>query len=159
MIFLNDRALAKKFKASDVPSKQRLIYLLISTVGYLILDSSIWLDPSDYEPQSNWDIVTESTLWLMTLVGTIWCYVTNSKGDDREFIERYTCLGTVIIFQVILIALVFLGVFWLMLEYSDRAYEFFSDDGHFNACIYGFTVFLFTYIFWRLNQSIRIASH
>jgi hypothetical protein len=155
MNFVNDRELALRFKNDAVPSRERLIYFLLFLVPATAL-STTYVINFLYDPSANiWDYAIDTSYVLITVVGTILCYITNKNGDDREFIERYMSIGfptivkTTLIF--ILILLINIAIYYFMLGYDQ------SDESTYVALIY--TLAFFAAYFWRLNYCIKLASH
>jgi hypothetical protein len=92
-----------------------------------------------------------SVIGLPIIIGAIICYNTNKAGDDKEFIERYVCIGTPVLIRtkVLTFALFFFGT--LIKGYIFK--EIVNNLGIISNAIGSF------YFYWRLNSSIRIAAN
>ncbi|MBX7146821.1 MAG: hypothetical protein K1X44_05890 [Alphaproteobacteria bacterium] len=108
MNFFNDRELARRFKAETVPPKERFYYLIIYILFFEIINSSLF---------NNWISEVEEPSWwvdgfnlAIIFFGTILCYCANAKGDNKEFIERYICIGFPIAVQVFILEVVLIGI-------------------------------------------------
>ena len=151
MNFIKDRELALRFKNNAVPSKERFSYLLI----FIIL-ITIFMLPSVAthiysQPTNQWNIYTDIAEVLLTIAGTIICYQTNKKGDDREFIERYISIGFPVTIQT---ALISLGA-GMVVGFISHG-EISNQAGAENLLI---TIIMMLYYYWRLNSSIKIAAN
>ena len=105
MNFINDRELARRFKADAVPARERFYYFLILTMGMVTVTSSYVVDAL-HRPINQWDIAIDIAMIILAFGGSILLFKTNAKGDNKEFIERYVCLGFPIIIQTLLVMFV-----------------------------------------------------
>lgn len=147
MNFFNDRELALRFKNNAVSSKERFWYVMIGNILYIVslLESSL----VSFLFVKN--MYLASVIGLPIIIGAIICYNTNKAGDDKEFIERYVCIGTPVLIRtkVLTFALFFFGT--LIKGYIFK--EIVNNLGIISNAIGSF------YFYWRLNSSIRIAAN
>lgn len=87
---------------------------------------------------------------IICVLGIVICYKTNKAGDDKEFIERIICLGL----PVGIRAFVFYILFMLTVEISLLILHI-----HIPYEYKHYGIFYLIYTYWRLNTSIKIASH
>lgn len=150
MNLFNDRELARRFRAGAVPAKERLCYFLIFLMFLTLTSTSTFLD-FIHTPINPWDQVIDIFVLASTLLGMLWCYATNGRGDGSEFIERVTCLGFPIALQTLLLAIVVLVIIELSTE---------QDASHATTSQHLMLEMVTTlYFYVRLNGAIRIASH
>ncbi|WP_341759300.1 hypothetical protein [Candidatus Tisiphia endosymbiont of Ptychoptera albimana] len=163
MNFFNDRELALRFKNNAVSSKERFWYVMIGNILYIVslleslLESSLVssLESSLVSSLESFLFVKNmylaSVIGLPIIIGAIICYNTNKAGDDKEFIERYVCIGTPVLIRtkVLTFALFFFGT--LIKGYIFK--EIVNNLGIISNAIGSF------YFYWRLNSSIRIAAN
>ena len=114
--------LALKLKANTVSETAKMMYLLL----FLLLTTSgiffyVWV-PLSYRflighllstlkrilPHSDgitlvktYDIYFIIGFISIIFLGTFWCYYTNRKGDNKNFIERFICLSVPTMIQII----------------------------------------------------------
>ncbi|WP_375333808.1 hypothetical protein [Candidatus Tisiphia endosymbiont of Xenochironomus xenolabis] len=155
MNFFNDRELALRFKNNAVSSKERFWYVMIGNILYIVsllessLVSSLVSSLESFLFVKN--MYLASVIGLPIIIGAIICYNTNKAGDDKEFIERYVCIGTPVLIRtkVLTFALFFFGT--LIKGYIFK--EIVNNLGIISNAIGSF------YFYWRLNSSIRIAAN
>lgn len=165
MNFIRDRELAHRFKNNTVSSRERFIYFFIFIILVTIPTLSFVIN-SLYESLNEWDIYIDIALLVITILGMIICYKTNKKGDDKEYIERYVCIGFPILIQTIILMVIITIFLFGVINFISQHITFISDDvksevtskfyfiGEFSS-----SVIPMLYFYWRLNQSIKIASH
>lgn len=153
MNFIKDKELAKRFKEDNVHSKERLCYFIISSVFTTFAMTYFWNDPSYVI--NNWDIATDISSLIYVILGILYTFRTNQKGDDKEFIERSICIGFPIIFRLICFFLLpyIMGIVALEIFLDSPGDEVFS--------LYGFLFMqiLMIYYYYRLNKCMKIASN
>ncbi len=103
--------------------------------------------------------ISESTLVVfITIFGTIWCYITNKSGDDREFIERFICLSIPVLIHLIVIFLILYSFYMIVGFYLfEDAFDKFTETT--NWVDAGFTILFGFYFYWMLSRAIKgVAS-
>ena len=155
MNFINDRELALRFKNNAVPSRERLLYLLLLLIPFSMVTSTLAINALATEFANHWDNIIDVLYVITTLIGTIICYITNKNGDDKEFIDRYISIGFPIFLQIfLLIFLVYmLGTFY------NIYYEIIEEFSETSSYDFLFSFILEIYYFWKLNSSMKLASH
>ncbi len=157
MNFFKDRELARRMRDGLVPSKERFRYGLILFLLTTCAGATFLYD--DVQTFTMWDRATDGVEIFMTLFGTIFVYKTNVRGDDKEFLERYICLGfPVLVRTTVLVAIIAaLGGGLMSLIEPDQAIAWAetTSPGKIEFVLAAFGSF---YFFWRLNGSMRIAS-
>lgn len=142
MDLLKDQKLALRFKNNQVLPKEQFLHLLLFFLIHFFIAYAFW---SSTTLSSGKTVFYITYLYITTDIGVFVCYQTNKLGDDKEFIERYICLGNVICFQICLI-LAFVVFFSKYLGFF-----------HFGKALFGVPAISF-YFYWRLNSVFKIAS-
>jgi hypothetical protein len=169
---IGDKKLALRFRNNAVTSGERFLYFFLSVIFSLffwfeIYSFAILFSPSDtwtsfmliphdsWDATGKWDIFVFLFCLAIAILGTDACYHSNRSGDNKEFIERYICIGfvTSIRLGLILIPLAFLahGLVNALTE-DGLPHETGLYDLIFYAPFLG-------YFYWRLNNLIKIAAH
>ncbi|MDD2325089.1 MAG: hypothetical protein PHW63_03630 [Alphaproteobacteria bacterium] len=116
MNFFNDKNLGLRLKEGKVSSKEKFLYLLAFVFISSIFLSYTFLSYTLPENINMWDTYTDIAELLINLFGTFWCYRTNRSGDDKDFIERFICIGFPIGVQAIVLgigATLLLGIIFM----------------------------------------------
>ncbi len=154
MQFFNDRNLARRFKEGSVPQRERLYYYLFFSVLTIFMSGKI---AAYYAMQSSLtapDIAEDVLFAVVTVLGTILCYNTNSKGDHKEFIERTTCLSFPVMIQTILLTIV-VSLVLMVVGMAIWGAAFEQYHAAFSTSLSAIGT---GYFFIRLNSTIAIAS-
>ncbi len=154
MHFIRDKALAKRFRENKVPSRERLIYLLITellSIFFILNTITTWMHAS--AKVNKWSFIQDALIIITTFFGILWLYKTNTKGDNKEFIERYICLGFPVLIQCMLISTLFYVL--AVISYILFNLELPLETSPLDVCI---TTLSLLYYFYRLSQGIKIAS-
>ena len=154
MNFINDRELAIRFKEGAVPAKERLYYFIIFIMA-TTLPMSSFLYIYFYHSINKWDIYIDVFILIVTFFTTIFLYRTNAKGDNKEFIERFVCIGFPVTIRMLSFLVIFSIVFYFVIEIMTR------NGIPEETSVYEFilVVVCAVYFYFRLTQSIKIASH
>lgn len=115
MYFWNIQALADELKQGTLPQRERLRYFLV----FLLLDALVALIEV---PHDNAFYVMEVVHTVILLAGTYLCYQANQQGDQREFIDRYICLGLPIGLRLLVLYLLALVAFFLLQKFVPLPY-------------------------------------
>jgi len=89
MYLWNVKALVEDLKANKVYQKEKMKYLLVST----ILEMLISLLPLQYSTFGYLEFVQTVLYILILTIGILLCYEANSRGDNKEFVERFICIS------------------------------------------------------------------
>ncbi|MDR3565332.1 MAG: hypothetical protein P4N41_15310 [Negativicutes bacterium] len=95
MYFWKVDSLREDLRTDSVCQLDKLKYLL----AYLLL--TVVVAPA-LRPPTALAIYPLSQL-LVILGGTVWCYVSNSRGDGKDFFERYICLQVPLLIRLTLL--------------------------------------------------------
>ena len=100
MYLWNTKALAGELKDGTLSQRERFKYLLI-----LAVISAAAIEGERYvSEQPSLPMWVESALAIVITVVGIWvCYRANRKGDDREFIDRYICMGFPLLIRLVVL--------------------------------------------------------
>jgi hypothetical protein len=152
MNFFDDRELARRFKQNAVPSQERFLYYISTTVLGFVLSSVF----AERYSVGSYDTISDIIILFMTIVGTILCYRINKSGDDKEFIERIVSLGFPAAIQALLLLFLVGTASIIILNIG-----FGTDYMHGEPPLYTIAaIFLFLiYYYWRLSSAFRIAAH
>lgn len=164
MNLINDRALARRFKAKAVPSQERLCYFLI-----LLILLSIFMSHSfiawmlvDTTGPTEWDFAGDLVDFVINVVGIIVVYQVNARGDDREFLERFICLnlpaGVQSIAVFILLMLLFGAAYALFIPPESLSGTEEIPEAHENIIFLITLFFTELFLYYRLYTAMRIAS-
>jgi hypothetical protein len=155
MNFIKDRELALRFKNNAVSSKERFLYLLIFMTLTTLLSSSFFIADLYSTKLNQWDIYTDIVMLVLTIAGTIICYQTNKRGDDKEFIERYISIGFPVGIRSLLFLILIGGIFLVIAVLTAQG-EISDESTVYDLLV--MTAFIL-YFYWRLNSSIKLASN
>lgn len=152
MNFINDIELAKRFSAGEVSSAERLRYfLLFMLLCYYLMSSYAGQYLPCYINQVYYfDYIVDVIEITFFLVGTLLAYKVNVSGDNKEFIERYICIGFPIAIQMALIGIFIYGVMSIYESSSDTAT---------NITDVIIIIVLNIYYYVRFYRAIKVASH
>ena len=155
MYFWNAKSLANELKDGSLPQSERMKYLLTTVALYAILfEISAMLA----EPVTALLILQSILIVAMTIVGTLACYEVNRRGDNREFIDRYICIGWVVIIKIMVLALAVYVVYMVIgLAVGGEAFARFLDSTSIVSMM--FTTIVSIVYYWRVARHIeRIAN-
>ncbi len=145
MNFFKDRELAQRLRNNQVSEKEKLVYLLINLIVISL--------PSLFPASNTITVILHTAL---IIIGTIFCYKVNAKGDNQDYIARYMSLNIPILVQmIILMVLFFITLVFLSIKYP---YIIINLENDKNIEVIINTLVFDCYFFWRLYGSIKIAS-
>lgn len=157
MNIINDRELALRFRNGEVSSRERLIYLILFILIYEASSAQFLEYIFDDYSKSEYDMHVNIIFIFLTVIGTIACYVTNKNCDDKEFIERYICIGFPVTVRMLIFAILLSIAAFILYELNDVYFKFgFLVSVDMWAFVVSFCAI--TYFFWRLNSSIKLAA-
>ena len=156
MNFFDDEELAQRFRNDQVPSRERFFYFLSISLVTAFLGTSLFISWT-YAELDRWLIASDVLILAITGIGTAVCYRTNRSGDDREFIERFMCIGWPVLMQMLLLFFLLILVVVLCLLVASFFFASVEDLLHpiFNPLG---VVLVGGYFYWRLNSSMKIAA-
>jgi hypothetical protein len=154
MYLWKTKALVSAFREGTLSEAERFKYLLVFVLINAVAIEVLWYVS---EPPSLINILSSSLTMVIPLLGTIYCYKVNRQRDNREFIDRYICLGIPIGIRIVVLFLVMLGLILLagIVLLGDR-FDYYLDqttwlDLVFVACVE-------VAFYWRLSGNIRLIS-
>jgi len=165
MNFLKAEELALRIRSNEVSSREYFLYLLLLALALSLTTTthSIYYYANTIERfnLSKIDAISDVIYVFSALIGTSIVYATNKRGDDKDFIGRYTALGFPAINQTILLLLFLYTITAAFAAFSgSKSLEIMieSDNTTFINILLE-DVFLNIYFYWKLNKCIKIASH
>lgn len=153
MNFINDKELARRMRDGNIKSSERFYYFLIFMVGITIFMMNSTNSVMYNGEYNKWDIALDKLAFLATIIGSIILYKTNKRGDDKEFIERYICLGFPVAMQMLGISLALFATYILLSEI--QVIEMPEET---TVVDYLLTLIVELYFYIRLNKAMKIAS-
>ena len=154
--FFNNTKLAHKLKNDQVSSKEKLWYLIIST---LIIYLGDLLDDGDTSGYIDW-ILSIADCIIVTITIYV-CYRINSKGDGDKFIERFVCLTVPISIRglvlIIILTLLLLSIVLLENKIPNLTTGLLVDPG---VVVEATVIYIIAniYMFHLFIKSFRIIS-
>ena len=112
MYLWNTKALATKLKSGELSQHERFKYFFL----YIVL-TTVTIEFLFYvtEEQLNFFTLISSAIAITaTVVGLILSYRVNKMGDDKEFIDRYVCVGLPIAVKLVVL-LIGIGILYVIL--------------------------------------------
>jgi hypothetical protein len=155
MYFLNIDALAQKLKDGSLTQSQRMKYLLVTVIVYAIVTEISFLFA---EPVTNLQIIQSVLIVGSTVGGTYYCYLVNRNGDNRDFIDRFICIGWVASVRVII--LFFIAYFIYILAgyaFAGEAFEQFLETTSYTDV--SFTLAMCLYCYWLIAKHIKRIAY
>jgi hypothetical protein len=156
MNIIDDKDLAIRFKSNSVPPGERFLYLLLSIILACFTSYPNTIFPlHNYSSINNLDNLVFLSYLVIPVIGTIVCYQSNAAGDNKEFIERYICIGFPTAIRIMLIAIPLIIVAYVVI------YSVIPDGNPKATSGYDllFHVVFLIFFYWRLNSLIKIAAH
>ena len=110
MYLWKTKKLIVDFQENRVSEKETLKYLV-----FLIVIASLLTNPiiAFQEKYSHLGLLNLILILFISVVGAVYSFKENSKGDNIQFVTRFTCLGVPIGIKIILLAILLsiLGAF------------------------------------------------
>ena len=107
------------------------------------------------EPPNIWDHAIDEMMIGSTLLGIMWMYQINTKGDGQNFIARYICLSFPIGVKSLLLVFVLLIGLFTLAEFIEQM-EIPEEET--SVHIFILLVLVIAYFYLRLAYAMRIAS-
>jgi hypothetical protein len=157
MIFWNYLELATKI--NNISEREKLSYYLFTIAFYFCYH--LLLINSSYTKQN---IILHLTCFLLDVFICFRCYKINSLGDNKNFIERYVCLGVPIyirssVFSLIIFLVIYFGQIFY---YNIKGY---SVEGVVNNILedaelisYILPIYSVLYSFYHITKGIKVSS-
>jgi hypothetical protein len=155
MYIWNTKSLAQKLKDGSLTQSGRVKYLLATVVLYVIvLEGSFLIGES-----LTFAFILRAVLLIaITIVGTLYSYRVNRDGDNREFLDRYICIGWVVsIKTTVLASAVYFSYLLVGFAIGGEAFGLFVDSTSFVDV--GFASIVCALCYWRLAENIRRVAN
>lgn len=102
MYFWKVDALVADLKTGAVTQKDECLYILLIV---LLLSFATMMSGLKDSPLNVYDLVDLILTPLLNILGVLYCYQVNSKGDNRDFILRFFCLGLPAVIRILVFTL------------------------------------------------------
>ena len=102
MYFWKVDALVADLKTGAVTQKDECLYILLIV---LLLSFATMMSGLKDSPFHIYDLVDLILTPLLNILGVLYCYQVNSKGDNRDFILRVCCLGLPVVSRILVFTL------------------------------------------------------
>ena len=149
MYLWRSRELAAELRAGAVSEKEKFFYLLI-WLSFFAVVNVLNLVTAINEAEELLPAISGGVAYfVITLVGTVVCYRSNRRGNDRAFLDRYICLSVPIWLQLFVVT-VLLGL----------ALGFLAESIELDLTWAGqaLDAGILTIFFLRLNRKIKLVS-
>jgi len=90
MYLWKSKKLVADLKNEGLSEKEKLKYMLFWGVATLIASDPILHVGNPY---TSTDTIISILMFIITIIGTVFCYKANKNGDNTDFITRYVCLS------------------------------------------------------------------
>lgn len=157
MNFINDRELARRLRDKDVPSGERLMYLIMTYAALGIVTSNFYYALIFSPTVDLRDHLSDALFFLLMVIGTLICYRVNERGDDKEFIERVVCLTVPIAIQTLILAAVWYTICYYVLNAVEKINSRQIFTLVVDILVFSLPLFII-YFYYRLSSAIGIAS-
>lgn len=151
MYFWNVRSLETELKKRSLSQRDKykyfLSFMIITVFG---MESSLYL-----AEEPTFIMLSQSlSVLLLTIIGTIYCFKVNDRGDSNEFIERYICLFLPIFIRVSIFFVISFSAYMIIgfALYGDM-FDTFTDKINWVDVI--FTIGFECVFYWYLASSFR----
>jgi hypothetical protein len=94
-------SLVNDFKEGKVTQKEEFKYILLFGIMFTFLTSKFLYIDDIY---NIYDTINSISILIITIIGTYYCYLVNSKGDNKDFMIRYMIIGLPVGIRIYLIA-------------------------------------------------------
>ena len=148
-------SLVEDFKSGKVTQKEELKYMLLFTIAMALASDPILSMGDSY---NYYDTLNSTQTLGISILGIIYCYKINSRGDDRDFILRVMCIGLPVMVRVlavmipVFVAASFVEVFYI---YPESVYEETVENTPIQVALV--PIFMFAY-YWYLSVKIKDVS-
>jgi hypothetical protein len=145
-------SLVNDFKEGKVTQKEEFKYLLFYIIiSILFMDKVLYID----DVYNIYDTINSIAMFIITIIGTYYCYLVNSKGDNKDFMVRYISIGLLVGIRIFLIAFL-LGIVYSSLFMTPEELE--SDSYETTILLLIFSSLVEIAYFWYLSKKIRDVS-
>jgi hypothetical protein len=146
MIFWKTKQLRNDIITGSISEKEKMKYLLATMITYAIAGELPGSDAND-----GYYLAEFLSVVFVTIIGIIFCYDANNKGDGKNFIERFICISWPITIKITVFAIVFFIIV------SVANYDLALDYNNSSIGI-GFLIVMETIYFWRIKVHMEYVS-
>ncbi|GAE35153.1 hypothetical protein [Halalkalibacter akibai] len=151
MIIWNIEKLALKLKNNEITEKEKFIYFFI----YIVLSGFVGYYTIEFA--SNLQRMIELLITsIITILGLLFCFNINQKGDGKVFIERYICLSLPISIRIIVYGTLLYGLYMIIALFTMSGYYDPTNDLLLDF-VYTFLIQLVFYVL--LYRWIRVIAN
>jgi uncharacterized membrane protein len=146
-------SLVNDFKEDKVTQKEEFKYVLLYGVIFTFLtDKFLYID----NIYNIYDTIDSITMLIIIIIGTYYCYLVNSKGDNKNFMVRYVSMGIPVGIRIMLIAFP-LGIIDALLFMTPEELE--SDSYQTTKSVVILSSLVAIAYYWYLAKKIRDISN
>ncbi len=151
MYFWKTNKLESDLNRGSLTQNDRYKYLL----AFMII-TVVCIEMSSYVPElpSLTRLVESSSVFLATILGTMYCYKTNREGDNSDFIDRFICLYLPIFIRLMVFFSIIFSLYMILgFALLGDSFDKFTDSTNWIDVIFivGFEIIFY----WKLSASIR----
>jgi len=89
MYFWNVKQLTEDLKEGKVSQKEKFKYFFV----FMLLSSFVSEFAVLIDEINRFSVIEGLTVIFITMLGVVFCYRINVKGDNKEYIDRFICLS------------------------------------------------------------------
>jgi hypothetical protein len=142
-------SLVNDFKEGKVTQKEELNYILLYVITSLLFTDKFLYIYDIY------DAIDSIAMLIITIIGTYYCYIVNSKGDNKDFMVRYMIIGLPAGIRIYLIAFLLIIIYSLLFMTQDKLE---SDSYETTLSFVIWSSLSAIVYFWYLSKKIRDVS-
>ena len=146
-------SLVNDFKEGKVTQKEEFKYILLFGIMFTFLTSKFLYIDDIY---NIYDTINSISMLIITIIGTYYCYIVNSKGDNKDFMVRYMIIGLPAGIRIFLIAFLLIIIYSLLFTTLE---ELESDSYETTLSFVIWSSLAGIAYFWYLAKKIRDVSN
>ena len=158
MNFFRDKELAERFAADKVAEKEIFFYFLISGIIVSLFTSTSFITFLEIEV-TIWDYITDVILIVTSIIGSIWVYRINAKGDNRNFVARYISLSFPIGVKCLMLLVIYMFLLGITVVLNEEMFNktLLPTNAEEIFFVVGLSLIIL-YSYFRLAYAMKIAS-
>lgn len=154
MYFWNTVALARELKSRSLSQSERMKYYLVSSTMYALFSE---MNGYNNTSPSLISIIQSTVVVVAIVVGIIFCYRINSKGDGQEFIDRFVCLSWPILIRfVVCTSLIYVTYYSFGIIIGGDRFEKFNESKTYINLV--FSLLFEAAFYWRVAYHLKWVS-
>lgn len=155
MYIWDTKGLAEDLRLKKQMSQREKFKYLFFVIIYITAAISVL--PFGNLPPTPINIITNIALFIIEITGLYFCYQINSRGDDKEFIERSLFLSVPIGIRFFLLFILIFGICALIIGFFFGEAGF--EPGSEADTVLNIITIIMSVVFWiRLYANIKIVS-